>query len=55
MSREKRTWHPKFVKYMNNIINDPIYAGLPYRTKEDGSIVWTEIKKSNESVNPIMI
>ena len=55
MSREKRIWHPNFVKYMNNIINNPIYAGLPYRTKEDGTIVWTEIKKSNESLNPIMV
>lgn len=55
MSREKRTWHPNFVRYMNEIINNPIYAGLPYRTKEDGSIVWTEIKKVNGSVNSIMV
>lgn len=55
MSREKRTWHPNFIKYMNYIINHPAYAGLPYRKKEDGSIVWTEIKKSNETLNPIMV
>ncbi len=44
MAREKREWHPNFIKYINRIINDPVYDGLSYRRKEDGSIIWTEKK-----------
>jgi Alw26I/Eco31I/Esp3I family type II restriction endonuclease len=40
MPKQKRSWHPNFLKYMNFIVNHPNYTGMPYKYKKDGSIRW---------------
>lgn len=35
MAREKREWHPNFLKYMDMIVNHPNYKGLPISKKAD--------------------
>ncbi len=40
MSREKKQWHPNFIKYMNEIVNHPNYKGLRIEKKSDGSYKW---------------
>ena len=40
MAREKRKWHPLFLKYMEEIIKDPHYEGLPIEKKRDGTYGW---------------
>ncbi len=44
--RIKRTWHKKFLKYMDFIVKHPNYAGMPEVYKEDGSIRWVTSGKS---------
>ena len=29
MAQDEKQWHPRFLKYMNSIINHPNYSGLP--------------------------
>lgn len=38
--------HPKFEEYKNMIVKNAAYKGLPYLTKNDGSIVWLATKQS---------
>lgn len=38
--RNKRSWHKKFLKYMDFIVSHNNYAGMPVPYKEDGSIRW---------------
>lgn len=33
-------WAPEFVKYMDEIVSHPVYAGMPDAIKEDGKIQW---------------
>lgn len=40
MARSEKQWHPNFIKYMNMIINNPNYAGLPILQNPDGSFRW---------------
>jgi|GEM_PF-91091 len=40
MTREERSWHPAFIKYMNFIIHHPNYKGLKIEKKADGSYKW---------------
>ena len=47
MSRSKKIWHPKFIDYMNMIVNHPNYKGLPIEKKEDGSYSWIATAKSD--------
>lgn len=51
MAHEEKTWHPKFLKYMDMIIGHPNYKGLAIAKKPDGSYTWlapaeSEIGKS---------
>ena len=40
MSRQKRRWHPKFLRYTRFIANHPNYKGMPKPLKKDGSVRW---------------
>lgn len=46
MAREERKWHPRFIKYMEMIINHPNYRGLRINKKTDGSYSWIATAKS---------
>lgn len=46
MSREERKWHPRFIKYMDSIVNHPNYEGFMINTKADGSYRWIATAKS---------
>jgi Alw26I/Eco31I/Esp3I family type II restriction endonuclease len=46
MAREEREWHPKFIQYMDFIINHPNYNGLPITKKADGSWSWFAPKQT---------
>ncbi len=46
MAREERKWHPRFVRYMNEIVNHPNYRGLAIERKADGSYGWIATAKS---------
>lgn len=46
MARNKKTWHPDFLKYMNMIVSHPNYQGLPIKKGKDGSLKWVTAKKS---------
>lgn len=46
MGREKKVWHPRFVKYMKMIVNHPNYRGLKIDTKADGSYSWIATAQS---------
>lgn len=39
MASEKK-WHPKFLEYMEKIINNPNYKGIPYKRNNKGQIAW---------------
>ena len=38
--RNKRTWHPNFIKYMKFIVNHPNYSDMPNKFKGSGEIWW---------------
>jgi hypothetical protein len=44
--RNKRAWHPNFMKYMKFIVSHPNYAGMPDVYKKDGTIRWVSTGKS---------
>jgi hypothetical protein len=44
--RNKRAWHPNFIKYMQFIVNHENYQGMPEPYKQDGSIRWVISGKS---------
>lgn len=46
MSREERKWHPRFLNYMQMIVNHPNYNGLRIETKADGSYSWIATARS---------
>lgn len=45
--RRARNWHPRFVKYMESIVNHENYLGMPDPRKKDGSIRWVVTGKSS--------
>lgn len=45
MAQDKKQWHPKFLSYMEEIINHPNYRGLPIK-KNPGSYGWIATAKS---------
>jgi Alw26I/Eco31I/Esp3I family type II restriction endonuclease len=47
MTREKREWHPDFIKYMKFIVGHSNYKGIPRVYKDDGSIRWVVTGKSS--------
>ena len=46
MPRELRKWHPRFIRYMDNIVTHPNYQGLRISKKSDGSYNWIATEKS---------
>jgi len=38
--RNKRVWHPNFIKYMKFIVNHPNYSDMPNKFKGNGEIWW---------------
>ena len=46
MSRDEKEWHPRFVNYMDKIVNNVRYKGLPIERKADGSLKWLATAKS---------
>jgi Alw26I/Eco31I/Esp3I family type II restriction endonuclease len=46
MAKQERAWHPRFILYMNTIINHPNYLGLTIDKKADGSYSWIAPAKS---------
>lgn len=47
MSKDQREWNPRFIKYMEMIINHPNYKGLRIDKKNDGSYNWIAPAKSD--------
>lgn len=46
MAQDEKQWHPRFLKYMNSIINHPNYSGLPIKKRADNSYAWIATAKS---------
>lgn len=46
MARNNRNWNTKFIEYMEMIVNNPNYKGLPIERKKDGSLKWIATAKS---------
>lgn len=46
MAQEEKQWHPRFLRYMQNIIHSPNYEGLTIKKKPDGSYGWIATAKS---------
>ncbi|GHV00068.1 hypothetical protein FACS1894211_06620 [Clostridia bacterium] len=44
MPHDSKPMHPNFINYMEEIVSNPIYKGLPYNRKKDGSISWVAPK-----------
>ncbi len=42
----KRTWHPRFLRYMKTIAEHPNYKGLEIKQRSDGSYGWIVFGKS---------
>lgn len=40
MAKNNRNWNARFLKYMEMIVNNPNYKGLPIERKKDGSLKW---------------
>ena len=38
--RNKRSWHPNFLKYMKIIVSNKAYADLPNKFRANGEILW---------------
>lgn len=46
MSRNNKNWNSRFLKYMEMIVNNSNYEGLPIERKKDGSLKWIATAKS---------
>ncbi len=46
MAQDEKQWHPRFLKYMEEIVNHPNYKELPIKKKPDGSYAWIATAKS---------
>lgn len=40
MAKNNKNWNARFIKYMEMIVNNPNYKGLPIERKKDGSLKW---------------
>ena len=47
MAQNEKQWHQRFLKYMEPIVKDPSYKGLPIKKKPDGSYAWIATAKSD--------
>lgn len=46
MTQSEKQWHPRFLKYIEEIVKHPNYKGLPIKKKPDGSYAWIATAKS---------
>lgn len=46
MAKTEKVWHPKFLSYMEFIVNHPNYKDLPIQRKNDGSLSWIATAES---------
>lgn len=46
MDTDGKQWHPRFLKYMEEIATHPNYKGLAIKKKPDGSYAWIATAKS---------
>lgn len=53
MAQTKKIWHPKFLNYMEKIINHKNYKGLPITKSADGSYKWIAPANSEIGKNRI--
>lgn len=53
MAQDEKQWHPRFLKYMNSIINHPNYIGLPIKKRFDNSYAWIATAKSDIGIRRI--
>lgn len=47
MAQDEKQWNSKFIKYMESIVKNKNYKGLPIKTKPDGSYAWIATAKSD--------
>lgn len=47
MAQNEKQWHSQFIKYMERIVNNENYKGLPIKKKPDGSYAWIATAKSD--------
>ncbi len=47
MATDEKQWHQRFLKYMEGIVNNPNYKGLPIKKKPDGTYAWIATAKSD--------
>lgn len=40
MGKDKKEWHPNFLKYMEMIVYHPNYSGLPIKKESNGELKW---------------
>lgn len=46
MAQDEKQWHQRFLKYMDEIVKNPNYKGLPIKKKTNGSYAWIVTAKS---------
>lgn len=46
MAKTKREWSPNFLEYMEKIVSNENYKGLPIERKKDGSLKWVTTKNT---------
>lgn len=46
MTQDEKQWHQRFLKYMEEIVKNPNYRGLPIKKKPDGTYAWIATAKS---------
>ena len=46
MAADEKLWHPRFLKYMEKIVNHQNYEGLAIKKKPDGTYGWITTAKS---------
>lgn len=47
MAQDEKQWHQRFLRYMEGIVSNPNYKGLPIKKKPDGSYAWIATAKSD--------
>lgn len=47
MARNEKEWHPDFIEYIEKIVDNEAYDGLPITRSRDGRLGWTVTKKSS--------
>lgn len=47
MATDTKSWHVRFLRYMEMIASHPNYKGLPIKRKPDGTLAWIATAKSD--------